>query len=143
MKVQAEISKTTYDRLGAHARPFESLDQVITRMIDAYEKSQREEPASDLERQKQISHPDEDRELEIKFFPEDEAEFKRLLLANRQAWIVLHKLDGSKQLKHWNIYKFTKDSHLRGNLSSGYLRDWKKKGICKAEVAINKEDIGQ
>ncbi len=132
------ISEELYERLGTHAEPFESPASVIERIINAYE-GKSVEPSSVVE----VSQRTPPNKLEVVFYPSGEEEFKSLFLVNKVAWVLLQKSDGSKELKQWTARKFTNVSSVMGNLRSGYLRDWKKKGIVKAEVAINKQDITQ
>ena len=81
--------------------------------------------------------------LEIVFHPPDEATFKQLLLEKKRAWIALEKINGSTEIKEWSALRFTEDSSLKGNLQSGYLRNWKTRGICKAILAIDKDDLSK
>ena len=79
--------------------------------------------------------------LDINFFPEDKAQFKAFLLKEKQAWVLLYMDDGSKILHQWNAFRFTDKFIVLGNLRSGYLRDWRDKGIIRADIAINKDDL--
>jgi hypothetical protein len=80
-------------------------------------------------------------DLEVLLFPEDESKFKELLLADKRAYVRLYKTDESHETKEWNATRFSESSNLMGNLRSGPLRGWKGKGICKAVIAINREDL--
>jgi len=80
-------------------------------------------------------------QLDIQFYPPNPKQFKAFLLQSKEAWVLLHKSNGQKDLHHWNASRFTERSNLMNNLRSGYLRNWRKKGILKAEIAINKSDI--
>jgi len=80
-------------------------------------------------------------DLEIIYFPNDEISFKKLLLQTKRAYILLHMTDGTTALKEWNAPKFGDDSNVGRNLRSGYLRNWKQKGIFKAEISTKKEDL--
>ena len=79
--------------------------------------------------------------LQIDFFPPDLRQFKAFLLRSKQAWVLLHRSDGSKDLHLWNASRFTEKSDVLGNLRSGYLRGWRDKGIVKAEIAIEKSEL--
>jgi hypothetical protein len=57
--------------------------------------------------------------------------------------VALYKTGGraAEPVIRWNAERFTEKSSLRGNLFSGYLRNWREKGIVKAECAINRSDL--
>lgn len=65
--------------------------------------------------------------LQLQFFP-NEPRFKLLLLQRRRAYVLLFRSDGTWALSEWNASRFKESSNLRGNLFSGYLRDWRAKG---------------
>ena len=133
---QIHLTDPNYHRLGALANPFETPEDVIERLLDYYEtNSEAALPSTNIQL---ASSPNE---LELIFIPSDEEEFKALLIDGKEAWIYLEHIDGTKKIKHWRIKEFKSTSSLRGNLFSGYLRGWKKKGICKAIISTNKEDI--
>jgi len=121
---------------SVNAGPFESPASVIERILDSYEGKTMESPHEDEGSTRTISE-----KLDVVFYPSSEEKFKSLLLANKVAWVLLHKTDGSTEIKPWNAQRLSSASSVLGNLRSGHLRGWKKKGICKAEVAINKQDI--
>jgi hypothetical protein len=76
--------------------------------------------------------------VELIFVPSDERKFKSLLINNKKAYVTLHKTDGVIDApKEWNVSRFGEQSNLRGNIFSGYLRDWKRRGIVKAVFAIS------
>ena len=79
--------------------------------------------------------------LKIVYYPADEESFKQELLQKKIAYLLLHKLDGTKEIKEWNASNFQAHSSVNGNLRSGYLRNWKKKGIVKAEISTTKNDF--
>jgi hypothetical protein len=138
MSQQIDITEEIYLRLAKHARGFDTPVQVIERMIDFYEEK------AGLPTKMNTEPPDfrpHNFQLEIKFFPDNEEDFKRRFLAQGFAWIVIHKTDGSVVEKRWDIQGFTSNSSLKGNLRSGRLRGWREKGIHKAEIAINRDDI--
>ena len=70
-----------------------------------------------------------------------ENSFKEQFLKSDKAYVLLHYRDGKKVLKEWNRSGFTQKSNVSGNLRSGYLRGWRDKGICRAEVSTNKDDL--
>lgn len=74
-------------------------------------------------------------------YPADPVQFKALLIQSKEAWVMLHKSDGQRDLHHWNASRFTEHSDVMNNLRSGYLRNWRKKGIVKAEIAIDRLDL--
>ena len=142
MTHQITVTTAVFKRLESLAKGFDTPDQVIERLLDSYEKTGDQD--SNFISQKPntpLPSPPLNLQLEIKYFPEDELEFKRLLLANKQAYVVIHKLNDSKEQKVWKALSFNENSSVKGNLLSGYLRGWRDKGIYKAEVAINKEDV--
>jgi hypothetical protein len=79
--------------------------------------------------------------VELIFVPNDERKFKLLLIDHKKAHVTLHKTDGSVDPpKEWNAGRFREQSNLRGNIFSGYLRDWQRRGIAKAVFAISDPD---
>ena len=130
------IPSDLYQRLEKHAVGFASPASVIEKLLNFYEGNNSESsPVID------VTSEDLPEKLEVVFYPSNEEEFKSLFLTNKVAWILLRKTDGNDEWKQWALRGFTSTSSVMGNLRSGYLRDWKKKGIIKAEVAINKHDI--
>ncbi|TCV07221.1 hypothetical protein [Vibrio crassostreae] len=112
-----EITAETYARLEKLAVGFDSPEAVINRLLDQAEGKSETKPT-------------------LMFFPEDEAEFKRELIKSKEAEVVLYKVDGTREVSRWNANKLTESSNLRGNLWSGLLRNWKEKGIKKAEFFV-------
>ncbi|WP_211234249.1 MULTISPECIES: hypothetical protein [Aliagarivorans] len=112
-----EVSESTYQRLENLAVGFDSPESVICRLLDSVEGKPESKPS-------------------VVFNPEDEDEFKRLLIERKEAEVLLFKLDGTREVLHWRASRFSPTSSLRGNLWSGVLRDWKKKGIKRAEFSI-------
>ncbi|WP_114189357.1 hypothetical protein [Microvirga aerophila] len=80
--------------------------------------------------------------IELHFFPADEAVFKAQLIKEKKAYFVLYNNDGSATpIKEWNAANFTDASNLRGNIFTGQLRRWRKRGIGKAVFAIRRSDL--
>jgi len=131
-----EIPVSLYQRLSFHAKGFETPATVIERLLNSFEGQKCTEPV--LSVKKTVSLPTS---LEIVYYPTDEESFKQNLLQKKIAYLLLHKLNGTKEIKEWNASNFQQHSSVNGNLRSGYLRDWKKKGIVRAEISTNKNDL--
>jgi len=121
-----EVSIDTYNRLATHATGFESPENVIIRLLNAYEFVPGKKP-------------------ELSFIPENEDEFKRRLVESRLAHVELHLQDGTIETGVWNARSFSESSNLRANIWSGYLRNWEKKGIVSASFEVvhsdNSDDV--
>lgn len=126
------ISDDLYKRLESQAQGFDTPTGVIERLLDSYEGSK---PTAKKPSSKASTKP------ELVFHPGDESLFKKKLVESGKAYILLHYSDGTSKESVWNAQRFTLTSNLRGNLWSGYLRNWKKDGIVKAELAIEKSDL--
>ena len=125
-----------YRRLEAHAKGFDTPANVIERLLDYYEHHEKIESTKAIE--PDYSSPSD---LEILLYHKDKSEFKELLLADKRAYVRLYKTDESHETKEWNASRFKENSNLMGNLRSGPLRGWKGKGIYKAVIAINRDDL--
>lgn len=136
MKKTIEIPLDLYQRLGKHAQGFETPASVIEKILEYYEKEKGCETTSSFETVQEIPMS-----LEIVYHPSDEEDFKEELLKKKIAYLVLHNVDGTREFKEWNAEKFQPHSSVNGNLRSGYLRGWKNKGIFKAEISTNKNDL--
>ena len=101
------------------------------------------EPPSTIMAKRIRMNPSESTRLEIVYYPvNDENHFKRLLLKHKFADIKLSKTDGTSEIRHWNATaRLNETSSVSHNLRSGCLRDWRTKGICKAELSINKDKL--
>ncbi len=130
------VEDVTFGRLEKHAKGFDTPANVIMRLLDYYETNEGIEYDN-----AELSIPETPTNLEVIFHPEDERVFKTKLIENKKAWILLYKTGGSISLHEWNAKMFTEMSNLRGNLQSGYLRNWKSRKIFKAEIAIEKDDL--
>ena len=65
------------------------------------------------------------------FLPDEET-FKNNLLKKKQAnWMIFYA-DGREENGFWDAGNFMESSNLRSNIWSGYLRNWKNRGIIKA-----------
>jgi len=134
MDYQIHLSGQNYCRLESHAKGFETPENVIERLLDHYEVSHKAGlPLAKID----SSRPDK---LDLIIIPSDE-EFKKALIATQGAWICLKYIDGTQQVKYWSAKQFQSTSSLRGNLFSGHLRGWKRKGVCRAKIAISKQDV--
>ena len=140
MEKQIAISTNLYKRLEAHAVGFDTPQDVMARILDYYESNSGQTVNKVL-----LPHIDDkpirSLQLEINMIPNNELEFKKLMLERKLAWVKIFKLDGTEDIKLWKVQAFTSDSDLKGNLRSGYLRGWKEKGIYKAVLAINEDDL--
>jgi hypothetical protein len=125
-----------YSRLGTHAKGFETPADVIERILNFYEGKR-----GDVKPVVEFSNVELPAQVEIIYYPPSEAKFKQALLKTKVAYILLHKIDGTAELKEWNALSFGVDSSVSGNLRSGYLRNWKKKGIVRAEVSTERKDL--
>ncbi len=134
------ISNDLYKRLEGHATGFDTPSNVIERILNFYE------GVDESHRGNSNGQPSSERiepakELEIIYSPASEEEFKQELLSSKIAYIKLHYTDGHTEVKEWNASRFTPKSRVDGNLRSGYLRGWKDRGIYKAELSVNRDDI--
>ena len=145
MQKTIEISVTLYERLGKLAQTFETPQDVITRLLDFYKMEEIDSSSLDPKittiKKTSPQNVRKYNKLDIIFYPEDLIQFKSSLLKEKQAWVLLHMNDGSKTLHQWNASRFTESSDVLGNLRSGYLRDWRDKGIISADIAINKNEL--
>jgi len=130
------IPENVYQRLSLHAKGFETPAQVIEKILNFYEKENNIETPIALK-----SEGAKSTSLEIVYYPSDEIAFKQALLKTKRAYILIHKIDGTTELKEWNANSFDSNSSVDGNLRSGYLRGWRNKGIIKAEISTNQSDL--
>ena len=136
MSQTIRIPGTLFQRLEQHAKGFDTPAGVIERLLNYYESQDSVQSTKSLE----IDHDLSD-SLDIVLSPPDMKNFKKLLMNSKKAYVRLHKTDGTIINKEWNAAKFTEYSDVMGNLRSGYLRGWRKRGICKAEISIEKFDV--
>ncbi|WCG82475.1 hypothetical protein [Pectobacterium sp. A5351] len=118
-----EISQETFDRLAKYATGFDTPENVINRLLDTQEVELSQRP-------------------ELTFKPESEELFKQELIRIKHAKVELYKADGTKEEGEWNARTINQTSSLRSNLWSGYLRNWKEKGIIRAVFTIKENKNG-
>lgn len=128
------ISDSLYKRLESHATGFDTPSRVIEIILNAYEGM--ELVPSTI---KNITVMEPSTRLEKVFSPESQDLFRDQLLLNKKAYIKLHYTNGTSDIHEWNASNLGLKSSITRNLHSGYLRDWKEKGIAKAEIVIEKE----
>ncbi|MBI1216485.1 MAG: hypothetical protein GC185_11795 [Alphaproteobacteria bacterium] len=75
------------------------------------------------------------------FMPAGDTAFKKALLCRRKAYGRIFKRDGTFEDVIWNADSFRETSNLRGNIFSGYLRNWRERGIVRAVFAVNQSDL--
>ncbi|HEL8012957.1 TPA: hypothetical protein U0A13_004973 [Escherichia coli] len=121
--MEITVSEVTYNRLATLATGFETPDAVINRLIDACAINEAGE----------IGKP---KKPVLFFNPGNETEFKKALLISKQARVELYKRDGTCEEGVWNARNLSERSSIRGNLWSGYLRNWDQKGIVRAVFTI-------
>jgi len=135
MNKTIEISDGLYQRLSLHAEGFETPASVIERIVTFYESRNGVRNTISMSAVNELPMS-----LDITYYPDAEG-FKQQLLQKKVAYLLLCKLDGTKELKEWNAINITNNSSINGNLRSGYLRNWKKKGIVSAEISTDRNDL--
>ena len=133
------ISDDLYKRLESHASGFDNPSNVIETILNAYENVKPDLDTSSTVADIPIFKPAA--KLEIMYLADSEEDFKNQLLISKKAYIKLHYTNDTSEIKEWNAARFGESSSVDGNLRSGYLRGWKERGIFKAELAINQDDI--
>ncbi len=133
------ISDDLYKRLESHASGFDTPSKVIETILNAYENVNPDLNTSSTAADIPIFKPAA--KLEIVYFADSEEDFKRQLLVNKKAYIKLHYTNDTSEIKEWNASRFGASSSVDGNLRSGYLRGWKERGIFKAGLAIDQDDL--
>jgi len=132
------LPSALYHRLEAHARGFDTPVQVIERILDVYEGKQ---PNS-----KKSSVPPEDAlpkcKPDLTFHPDEET-FRQKLIQGVTATVLLRYDDGLEDERTWNPSRFSEKSSLRGNIWSGFLRDWKENHIVSADFYAGDEWTGK
>ena len=133
------ISDDLYKRLESHASGFDTPSNVIETILNAYECVTPDLTPSNNATHIPIFQPAA--RLEIIYFADSEEDFKRQLLTRKKAYIKLYYTNNTSEIKEWNASRFGTSSSVDGNLRSGYLRGWKERGIIKAELSINQDDL--
>ena len=136
MDKEIEIPAELYERLRVDAKGFDTPATVIERMLNFYEKQKGVQSTAES-----VAVSKAPTSLEIIYYPSDENSFKQLFIETKRASVLLHKVDGTSELKVWIASNFDSSSSVNGNLRSGYLRGWKKKGIFKAEISTDENDV--
>ena len=76
-----------------------------------------------------------DGKMKILFLEGSEEGFKKKFLNCKTAIVKIYSFKERQAIiKEWKLTNFTEKSSVRGNLRTGYLRDWKKKGFYQAKV---------
>ena len=117
-----EISESVYSRLSQLIQGFgDTPDSIIERLLNDAEGTKLKP--------------------RLTFYPEDESKFKKLLLRDKKAEVVLYTENGEIEVLKWSASKFKESSNVKANIWSGYLRNWEVKGITKAEFTIYERPI--
>ncbi|WP_419951169.1 hypothetical protein [Methylobacterium sp.] len=74
--------------------------------------------------------------LRLTFDPSNEDEFVAALIKHKTARLTMTMRDGRVETKIWHAWNFSPTSNLRGNLSSGYFRNWRERGIVEGLIEI-------
>jgi len=136
------IPDDLYRRLERHANGFDTPSNVIEKLLNVYEGAGEEGPKTPAE-DNNIQAFVAPSSLEILYHPGPEETFKERFLESKLAYIKLYYTDGTTKDKVWKAGRFSESSSVKGNLLSGYLRGWRDKGIFKAELVIDLEDISE
>lgn len=150
------IPNELYRRLESHASGFDTPSNVISRILDMHESvhgkpADRDDPAADrnLATESSVATDTSERntniqltiDLDIVYVSGSKERFKRALLVSRKAYIKICYTDGKTEYKLWKASKFCPTSDVRNNLLSGHLRKWRERGIYKAILSVNREDL--
>lgn len=123
------ITDELYERLKSQAEGFDTPASVVEKILNSYEANGFKPRHNKPEVIPAVS-------LEILYAGKSESVFKKELIKNKFAYITLYFTNGEVETKRWNASKFSEESNLGGNLRSGFLRGWRKKGIKKAELSF-------
>ncbi len=133
------ISDDLYKRLEAYASGFDTPARVIETILDKFEGVE-PNPNNDVSASSNFEiQPSSN--LEIIYFAESEDDFKQQLLDTKKAFLKIYYTNDTSEMKEWDASRFSSSSRVDGNLRSGYLRGWKKRGIVKAELTVNRDDF--
>ncbi len=132
------VSDDLYKKLESLAKGFDTPNNVIQQLYDFFEVAGKSEESKEVKQLKQAAKLSSvPRDVEIIFSPPSEEAFKRELIRSPHATVRLHKTDGAVVVKNWNAKNITESSSINRNLRSGFLRNWKEKGIYKAEISLS------
>lgn len=125
--IEFSISKNTYTRMEKYAMGFnDTPDKAINRLLDEVEKV--------------LSSDNKEKKPTLCFDNLSTDEFQFELINTKQAEITIFFKDGSHSVKCWDAKKLTQESNLLANIWSGPLRNWKNKGIVKADFKLYNEN---
>lgn len=134
------ISNELHKRLEAHASGFDTPAKVIERMLDAFEGITSSSQTDNESQFNQVIEPAT--RMDIIYLPNNsEEDFKQRLLDSKMAYIKIYYTNNTTEVKSWNAHRFTSSSSVAANLRGGYLRNWREKGIYKAEISVNRDEI--
>lgn len=131
------ISDELYKRLEARASGFDTPSNVIETILNSYEAS----PPNTLAVSPSFPDIKPAKNLDICYIDGSEDDFKQALLTSKKGYIRIHYTNGMSEVKEWNAARLSASSKIDGNLRSGYLRGWQKRGIFKAELSTNYEEL--
>ena len=75
---------------------------------------------------------------EIELLPNETKFREKLLEFHKAKWTILYS-NGKSKKGIWDAKNISKTSNIKGNIRSGYLRNWKENGIVKAIFEV--EDV--
>jgi len=132
------ISDELFKRLEAYASGFDSPSNVIETILNDYE--ERNPDFKPHINSQNLGEVKPATSLEISYCGGSEEDFKQQLLENKKAYIKLYYTNDTTEIKEWKAFRFSSSSSVDGNLRSGYLRGWRKRGIFKAELSIRRHE---
>lgn len=133
------ISDELFRRLETYASGFDTPSNVIETILNAYEGLN-----PDIKLETNTENRSETKpatSLEISYSSGSEEDFKQQLLEKKKAYIKLYYTNNTTEVKEWKAFRFSTSSSVDGNLRSGYLRGWRQRGIFKAELSIQRDEI--
>jgi len=75
---------------------------------------------------------------ELQLLPNKKIFREKLLKFRNARWTITYK-DGRIEKGIWPAKNITESSNIIGNIRSGYLRNWKEKGIVKAIFEVEEK----
>ena len=143
--MKKSLKSLTLYMLGSNLTPkvLTHTANVIEKILNAYEKVA---PVGNRNHLPSNTMAKSATDLEILYFSGSkkitEEKFKRELLDQKESNVKLCYTNETQKIKEWNASRrFNKKSSVENNLRSGYLREWRKKGIYKAELRVKYEMI--